>query len=95
MSRMAVVGVISIAAMFVLRMVQLGATAHQSIGWWTIEAARWGLVIWSVATLLRTIERMQRQLEDHKERLATIAADATLARLQLDVVALEDYADAV
>lgn len=95
MTRTSVTAGLVIAGLFVLRMVQLGATDHQSIGWWAIEALRWGIIIGAVASLAYTLEKMQREIRDQKMRLATIAADATLARLQLDVLALEDYADAV
>lgn len=90
------VAVAAVVLSFVFRAIQLTDTVvNGSLAWWGFEVARWVLVIGAVVLLARAVEALQVRLGDQEERLRTIAAEAMIARLELDVVPLEDYADRV
>lgn len=85
------VGVGGVTGAFALRVAQLAWAEVGTVAWWFIEAARWGVVLGLVIAGTQALRLLQREVMKHREILEQIKTEAIWERLEIDVVALDEY----
>ena len=84
-----------LAVAFTARIVQLWHYPIRTTGWLLLELSRWTLHLAIALIAIHVVNKLSRELMDHRERLARIEAEARVAKAQLDADGPRDYLEVV